>query len=128
MGVNHMGEQQLHKKPETIHITREAEDVFAQNRKFSLDPFAPQDMVSNNTLKDEKANPLIKRELMLRMQSALKSDGEDTTLTKMIQDLDAGKYFDAEEMAEKQWISRSMDSYVQKQEELNAGYLPEEAS
>ena len=118
MGVNHMGEQQLHKKPETIHITREAEDVFAQNRKFSLDPFAPQDMVSNNTLKDEKANPLIKRELMLRMQSALKSDGEDTTLTKMIQDLDAGKYFDAEEMAEKQWISRSMDSYVQKQEEL----------
>lgn len=114
MGINHMDVQKMHKK--TILANHEAEESFSENRKLSLDPLASEDMVENSVLKDETANPLIKRELMLRMENALQTDGEDTTLTQMVKDLDEGKYFDAEEIAEKQWVSRSMDSFVQKQE------------
>ena len=129
MGINHMDEQQLKKIPKTIHVNRtlESEAIHGnleagetKSRKFSLDPLAPEDLAEKPKLMDDALNPLIKRELMLRKENAPRADGKDTDLTKMTEALDKGKYFDADEIAEKQWISRSMDSFVHKQEKEKA--------
>ncbi len=119
-------QKQQNKSMEPIRVTREAED-YMPSRNIELQPLEMGEMQqSDRTISDEKANPLIKRELMRRMNSAIHSDKADPEMNAMLNDINENNFVSLEQRAEKSWVSTQMKEYQQRIEARNEAARQEE--